>query len=234
MSFTTEAAVNGRPAVRWDSPANSSARTGSGTVRNSFFLQMSRAAQEAEQAEDSGQPDLKTGYDRLTAQSRELLARLKEAAAVWDDPDLQEMPEGVTKDEWKALRRDMKDAGLISSTDYFRSDPDVVIVGYTDPNDGLVAYPPFQDCAASAETGPGETLCASGSTGWLSRLGAEDWTGNPFQFLDQWLQTMRRWQYDLEQMVRPNGVKYDTSHLVRQMEDRQKVTGLVKDLMNLV
>ena len=237
MSFTVGTAANGMRIGRWDDPAKSREQPAAQAAQSTFFAELSRAAQTAAKAEASGDVDLKTGYDRLSAQSKALLNRLKEMTA--SKEETEDIPEealaGISTDEWRALRKDMLDAGLISKADYFHSDPDIVIIGYSDANGDTVFYPPFNGYLTSAQTGPGGSLWSSSSdsVGWISRLGAADWTGDPFQFLDQWLKRMRSWQYDLDLLVRPNGVKYDTSHLTKQMEDRQKVTGLVKDLMEL-
>lgn len=236
MSFTVGTAANGMRIGRWDGPAKSREQPAAQAAQSAFFAELNRAAQTAAKAETSGGVDLSAGYDRLSAQSKALLSRLKEVSGREKTDGVPEDElEGISKDEWKALRKDMLDAGLISRADYFHSDPDLVIIGYSDANGDTVFYPPFNDYPTSAQTGPGGSLWSSSSdsVGWISRLGAADWAGDPFQFLELWLKRMRSWQYDLDMLVRPNGVKYDTSHLTRQMEDRQKVSGLVKELMEL-
>ena len=130
----------------------------------------------------------------------------------------------VSKEEWAALRRELRDAGLITQEEFFRSDPDVVVVGYTDANGELVTYPPVC-CQGAAQSNGGVLI----SRYWSP----EDWAGDPLRFLDKWLEAIRDWQDEVDAQYRADGTKYDTSHLTKQAEAHEKVSGLVKAMLEL-
>ncbi len=130
----------------------------------------------------------------------------------------------VSKEEWAALRRELRDAGLITQEEFFRSDPDVVVVGYTDANGELVTYPPVC-CQGAAQSNGGVLI----SRYWSP----EDWAGDPLRFLDKWLEAIREWQDEVDAQYRADGTKYDTSHLTKQAEAHEKVSGLVKAMLEL-
>lgn len=125
-----------------------------------FAAQLSRATQAA-QADQAGGGELKAAYDRLSAASKAVLNRLKAGEA------------NVSKEEWAALRRELRDAGLITQEEFFRSDPDVVVVGYTDANGELVTYPPVC-CQGAAQSNGGVLI----SRYWSP----EDWRATRFGF----------------------------------------------------
>ena len=176
-----------------------------------FAAQLSRATQAA-QADQAAGGELKAAYDRLSAASKAVLNRLKAGEA------------NVSKEEWAALRRELRDAGLITQEEFFRSDPDVVVVGYTDANGELVTYPPVC-CQGAAQSNGGVLI----SRYWSP----EDWAGDPLRFLDKWLEAIREWQDEVDAQYRADGTKYDTSHLTKQAEAHEKVSGLVKAMLEL-
>ena len=61
----------------------------------------------------------------------------------------------------------------------------------------------------------------------------EDWAGDPLRFLDKWLEAIREWQDEVDAQYRADGTKYDTSHLTKQAEAHEKVSGLVKAMLEL-
>ena len=136
---------------------------------------------QAAQADQAGGGELKAAYDRLSAASKAVLNRLKAGEA------------NVSKEEWAALRRELRDAGLITQEEFFRSDPDVVVVGYTDANGELVTYPPVC-CQGAAQSNGGVLI----SRYWSP----EDWAGDPLRFLDKWLEAIREWQDEVDAQYR--------------------------------
>lgn len=192
MNMRTTTLENGMWAVVQDRPSAPGKAASSG-----FAAQLSRATQAA-QADQADGGELKAAYDRLSAASKAVLNRLKAGEA------------NVSKEEWAALRRELRDAGLITQEEFFRSDPDVVVVGYTDANGELVTYPPVC-CQGAAQSNGGVLI----SRYWSP----EDWAGDPLRFLDKWLEAIREWQDEVDAQYRADGTKYDMSHLTKQAEE---------------
>lgn len=205
MDLKTIRLENGWTGVVEDKPAKAN-----GAGMSGFAAELDRAARAAKQAEASGDMDLKTAYDGLSAQSQAVLSRLKAGDA------------DITMDEWSALRMELRDAGLISRSDFAESDPGMVIVGYTDANGDAVIYPFATGCSVSYTDGS--------SMKSNSFLGI-DWDGGPFRYFDQWLKILLGHRDDLELRALLGGTVYDTSHLTRQADAIEKVSGLVKDLL---
>lgn len=219
MDMRTTALGNGWTGVVADRPA------GKGLGTSGFAAQLSQAAEAAKAAEVSGNAQLKAAYGRLSAMAKRTLGSLKAGGK-------------ISEEQWYALRKEMWEQGLINSDEFFCSDPHIVIVGYTDENGEAVSYfpavtklPPGMEGADFLLGGIG--TCEIGGKKYGRVWVLEKWGGDPFQFLDRWLEALRGWRDDLDQSVRPDGGKYDTSHLTCQMEAREKVNGMVKHLMDL-
>lgn len=215
MSYTVETLENGlriargfRIARRGNS-ANPAEQPAGQTAQSSFSAELGRAAQAAAKTETAEGVDMESALDGLSAQSKDLLNRMKR---------------NVTRDEWDSLLQDLLGAGLISQREYLHSNPNIVLIGYTDANGDIVLYPPYDGNAAVTKT-------FSDGSAYMEDWGGDQWPGDPFELFDEWLENMRKWQAGLEEMVRPNGVKYDTSHITRMMEDRQRVHALVQRLI---
>ena len=213
MSYALETLANGMRIARRDYTAKFREQPAGRTARSSFFAELDHAAQKSARTEASGSEDLKSAYDGLSTQSKDLLDRMKT---------------GVSKEEWGSLFRELLDAGLISESEYFHSNPCFVFIGYTDANGDIVHYPPYDGSAGTHYQDPSCQRLL-----YLKHQDGDSWLGDPFKILDEWLENMRKWQAELEGLVRPNGVKYDTSYLTQQMEDRQKVYTLVQRLAAL-
>ncbi len=184
------------------------------TALSGFAAELRQTAQAASMAA-SGSPELKAAYERLSAPSKAVLNRIKAGET------------NVSKDEWTALRRELRDAGLISQDEFFRSDPNIAILGYTDSSGKLVLYP-FSSVAEPCGTAQSHDGVWTGSLQPFV-----EWTGDPLQFIDQWLEAIRSWRDDADRLCQPDGTKYDTSHLTRQADAHEKVVGLVKELLEL-
>lgn len=156
------------------------------------------------EAESSGGADLKAAYDRLSEGSRAVLGRLKAGAA------------DITRGEWNDLRRELKEQGLISEAEYFYTHPDIVVLGKAED---------FQD--------GGVTVVSEGPAVSFDSL-ATEWTGDLFQYLDQWLELLRQ-QRDLwAEAAQQYGKPLDISPRTHQIEAHEKVSGLVRELAELV
>lgn len=177
-----------------------------------FAAELNQAVEAAKQAEASQDGNLKAAYDRLSDHSKAVLSRLK---AGQND---------ITTEEWSALRAEMRDAGLITQSEFISSDPDVVTIGYLDANDGVVLYPFAIGCTVSY------TYDGSVKSGAFWGI---NWNGDPFQYLDQWLKIVRDHRENLELLALTGGSVYDTSYLIREIQANEKVSDLVRGLIEL-
>lgn len=172
-------------------------------AKQSGFAAELRRTSEAAESESSGGADLQAAYDRLSDGSRAVLGRLKAGAA------------DITKGEWDDLRRELKEQGLISEAEYFYTHPDIVVLGKAED---------FQD--------GGVVVVSEGPAVSFDSL-ATEWTGDLFQYLDQWLELLRR-QRDLwAEAAQQYGKPLDISPRTHQIEAHEKVSGLVRDLMKV-
>lgn len=209
MSITVERAVNRtRTGNTFGTVVK---RSENGLVSASFADELNRAAQTPAKTERSGGVDLKDVYNGLSENAKSVLDRMKP---------------NVTKDEWNAVLQELRDAGALSSWDMMRCHPDIVIIGYTDPSGELVLYPRGDTCTITGETGPDGALLGN-------YWGIQDWSGDPFKYIDQWLKALQDWRDELDGLTRPNGVKYDTSALTGQIEAIHRVSGLMKRLLEM-
>lgn len=195
----------------------------SGAGQGGFAAELERVAA---RAEASGDTDFKTAYDRLSDGSKTVLSRLKSGEA------------DVSKSEWFDLRKELRDLGLITQNEFFDSDPDIVVLGYTDGNGDFVEYPSRGGALAPGLENAhflvgGASAYVSGGVRYGRYWTLEEWSGDPFQSIDAWLEAIRGWRDDLDQLVREDGTRYDTSSLTRQIEAKEKVNGLVRDLMKV-
>ena len=172
--------------------------------QSGFAAELRRTAEAAE-AENPGGADLKAAYDRLSDGSKAVLNRLKAGAA------------DITKGEWDNLRRELKEQGLISEAEYFYTQPDIVVLGKAED---------FQD--------GGVTLVGEGPALSFERFESIEWTGDLFQYLDQWLELLRQQRDHWADAAQQWGKPLDISPRTRQIEAHEKVSGLVRELAELV
>lgn len=180
-------------------------------MRSGFAAELNKMTEAAAEAEASTNVDLKAAYDRLSADSKAVLSRLKAGTA------------NVAKEEWNSLRREMKETGLISKEEYFYTDPDIVVLG----NAG-----DFMDEKGAFISGGGCTVTYEKTGRWD---GYDDikWGGDPFEYLDQWLEMLRQERDAWDSATWSDGIKMDISARTRQIEAHEKVSDLVKSLLEL-
>lgn len=207
---------NGLRAVVADKPAAS-------PESSAFAEQLAQVAQAAQQAQAAGSTKLQAAWSSLTPGSRDVLERLRAAqerlkAAEDDEPDAAgaEGP-GITTEEWNNLCRELHAMGLLTNSELFHANPDIIVVGKLDPNGS--------PAAGLAELNG--MLNAAPNIYW------EDisWNGDPLQFFKRWLDALYSQRELLNGQLRPDGAKYDTSFLTRQIEDKEKVSDLVASLL---
>ena len=203
MELRTIKLENGMTAVVGDRPAPTPAQS-------AFAAELARVAEAAKQAEAAGSTKLQAVYSSLTPISKAVLDRLKAGMA------------NVTKEEWNNLRRELKETGLISGEEYFYTDPDIVVLG--DVGD-------FMD-EKGAFIGGCCTVTYEKAGRW-NGFGGIEWGGDPFEYLDQWLEMLRKERDAWDAAVLADGITHDTSARTRQIEAHEKVSGLVKELMEL-
>lgn len=178
-----------------------------------FDAELARVTEAAKQAEASGGTKMQAACSSLTPSSKAVLERINAGAS------------NVTKDEWKRLRQELAAAGLMTQDELFYSDPDIVYVGdiadaVTDAN-GVIG---LLGCSAT------QTDMSPSPSGNFWGI---DWSGDPLKYLDQWLKALRKEQEHLNRQFRPDGTSYDTSFYNKQIEANEKVSDLVKSLLEL-
>lgn len=222
MGMRTVTLENGWTGVVADRPPKANA-----AGRPSFAAELERLAQAAAEGSASASAELQAVYDRLSDGSKAVLSRLKAGEA------------DVSQSEWFNLRRELRDLGLVTGQEFFDSDPDIVVLGYTDGNGEFVQYPGRGGALAPELEDAhflvgGASTYVSGGVRYGRYWALEEWSGDPFQSIDAWLEAIRGWRDDLDQLAREDGTRYDTSCLTRQIEAKEKVNGLVRDLMELI
>lgn len=195
MDLKTITLENGWTAVVTDKPSGTS-----GTGAAGFAAELDRVAQAT-----SGGAGTQAVYEGLSADAKAVLERLKAGE------------KDITLEEWSVIRRELRDAGLITPGEFADSDPNMVVVGYVDVNGDKVQYP----YAADAVVSSGETDFPWGI----------EWQGDPLQYLGRWLEFVRSQRDNLNLLALRGGPVYDTSHLTRRIEANEKVAGLVKSLL---
>lgn len=150
-------------------------------------------------------PILRAAYDQLSPSSKGVLNRMKTGQA------------DITQDEWTSLCRELKDAGMMTESDfaYARTDLRIVPLGFM----GDKAFNVTQSSASL-----------------ISPLGGREepeWMGDPLAFFDQWMEMMRKWKRDLAAVCNPDGSRQfqDLSSVTHCIGSCQKVVNLVHNLM---
>lgn len=167
--------------------------------------------------EKSGSMDLQSVYNQLTSGSKAALDRLNR-----EEPSIKE-------DEWMGLCKELKDMGAITEYDFssVRSDFHFIPIGYTDENGNIVTYEASSIMKHKLEK-PGNPAVA-GAEAWLSM---DDWTGNPLEYLDNWVSELYSWRSGLAKMRAEDGsLKYNNfTPITNRINSCQKVAALVRDL----
>ena len=165
---------------------------------------------------------LRMVFERLSSSSKNVLERMK---AEKND---------IKKDEWMSLCRELKDAGVITQSDfdYTRADGHLIPIGYYNESGTLVKYdtPPMLVEKLRTFSGMSQNLSASSTEEWLTSNG---WTGDPIEYLNLWMSMLCDWKRDMSGMRASDGsLKFeDFSPIDVQINSCQKVADLVKELV---
>ena len=170
-----------------------------------------------EKAQYDGQ--LKLIYDRLSDASKNVLERLKT-----EKNDIQ-------KDEWKAFCKELKDAGVISQSDfdYTRADGHIIPIGYYDACGNFIKYSTPPMLVDKLHMLSGNTSSA-GAERWQSSSG---WNGSPLAYLNSWASMLLDWKNDMSVMRAADGSLMfdDFSPVDLQINSCRKVCDLLKELV---
>lgn len=167
--------------------------------------------------------DLQSVYNQLTSDSRAVLDRLNRGTS-------------IKKDEWVNLCNELKDMGIITQDDFnsVRSDLHIIPIGYYDESGNVVEYEtsPMMKSKLLGSCEKSGNPAIAGSGLWLS---ADDWTGNPLEYLDTWVSELYSWRSDLAKMKTEDGSpKYNNfAPITNHINSCQKVAALVKDLSKI-
>ena len=186
-----------------------------------YAARMEKVADTMALTDPTKDPTLRAAYDQLSTASKDVLDRMNAGQ------------DNITQDEWTNLCRELRDAGMITESDFMctRADLRTVPLGYMDDGGNVVYYgnPPFLSRGLL-----GTETRLSGYSGLKSLWTVEDWSGDPLKYFDQWIESLRNWRSDLAAEKNADGTrKYgDLSHLGNDINSCQKVTNLVRGLMN--
>lgn len=154
-----------------------------------------------------------SAYDRLTPSARKTVEKLKEGR-------------GLTKTQWTDLCRELKDMGVITQAefDYTRGDLHLVPV-ISDSRGGVTALGMKERLNSLYQ--------ASQVPGGLEAWSSDTWAGDPLEYLDEWLESLRKWKGELSAERWPDGGrKYqDFSAVDVQVDACQKVMDVLRGLM---
>ena len=187
------------------------------TAASGFAAELNRVSEAAKQAEAAGSTKLQAAFSSLTPSSKAVLERMKAGAS------------DVTEDEWNRLRQELAAAGLMTQDELFYSDLHIVYIGNI-----LEATDVVTDANGVIQIWG----CSAAQTNLISPSLSEDywnieWTGDPLQYLGQWLKALQEQQDHLSKQFRPDGTSYDTSFYTKQIEANEKVSALVRSLLEL-
>lgn len=197
-----------------------------GTVVNSTSAKVSSFAAQMKKLTDTmtltdpvENPTLKAGYDQLSTASKGVLDRMKAGQT------------DISQDEWTNLCRELKEAGLITESDflYTRADLRIVPIGYLDRNGNTVLYDSNLMPGGLLEMNSRYNNCS----GLSKTTTVNDWSGDPLQYLDKWIESLRMWRSDLASQRNEDGTRRydDFSPISNNIDSCQKVSNLVKMLM---
>ena len=167
----------------------------------------------AETAEISG---TQAAWDKLSERTQEVLRRLKAGGA-------------VGKAEWMDARKDMLWSGVIDALQYAGGDPDCYTIGYSDGHGNEIFYPPYTGRCTSADVGKNHPM---GEKYW-DYWSAGSWIGGDMRgsSVDQLLAGLKGWKARLDGMITPNGQRYDTSPIGRDIQNTERFFHTLSGLM---
>lgn len=150
-------------------------------------------------------------YDRLSPASQKTLEDLKTGRS------------GMTKGQWNGLCRELKNMGVINEAEFNYTRADFHLHPLVSDGRGGVTCPGIK-----------EEFLTRTDTGSVVYSSSDDWTGDPLEYLDEWMKNLQRWKGQLSAERWPDGErKYkDLSAYDRQISACQKVAEVLQGLMN--
>ena len=140
---------------------------------------------------------------------------------------------GITKDEWSGLCKELESLGAISEADFQCTSADFhfIPLGYYDEKGEFVKYELPMELKNKLLSQTGGKGSPSGDGFWVC-LDDSGWTDNPLAYLDNWMSSLYTWRSDLARARNGDGSpKYsDFSPITNQINSCQKVAALVKEL----
>lgn len=177
------------------------------------------AAETVKHAVDRAQDgeELRWVYEHLSAPARDVVDRVNAGA------------KDITKDEWTGLCRELKDAGVITQSDfdYTRADIRLIPIGYTSRSGTFVKYPAAPSLLAKLRT-QAANFSSGGKNACLS-CDSYDWAGDPLAYLDAWITMLYGWRSDMAE-TGSAGRFPDFSPIDSQISSCQKVCHLIGEL----
>ncbi len=165
----------------------------------------------------SNSPDLEKVYDQLSPASKNILERMKRGR------------NDISQKEWSAFCGELKNLGAISEDDFYytRAEFQMIPLGEFRPDGTFIMYDNIPIPGGLRDPHPNSTM----QKVW----GSEDWSGDPFQYLNTWLSRMLDWRSELSVATNPDGSKkyHSLSPITDQIHSYQKVMDIVKDLMHV-
>lgn len=188
------------------------------------FLDAMKAAK-TDSVTVSNTPDLKKVYDQLSPAAKNVLERMKSGK---QDIDIK---------EWSAFCGELEKLGAISEDDYFyaRGEFQLIPLGVFNPDGSFSQY---ANLPLSCGLRNANKQRISGFEHWsVNRYlsDGDDWSGDPFEYLNGWRSTLLSWRSELSLMKNPDGspMYQNFSPITEQANSCEKVIDVVKNLMQV-
>lgn len=101
----------------------------------------------------------------------------------------------IQKDEWTALCREWRDAGVLTQEEFdsVRADVRLIPIGYRDKNGNFVKYstPPVLLERLRSLSAWSQAVASGSTEAWVPDDG---WTGDPLEYLEWWMSMLERWR----------------------------------------
>lgn len=159
------------------------------------------------QAERTAAPTKQELLEALSERSKEVLALLKSGGQ-------------VEKEDWTALMQELRDNGAITQEEYDWTNFELILSPIPTGKDGKPVSGLIHRSDREAEY-------------WETLRQFEQWPGNPLDYLDMWLLSLKKERGLLELEYR-NQLGHDTSAFSgfdKQANACNKVAGLIRDLL---
>lgn len=195
-------------------------------IQNTNFLrnwQLNLKSSQPQQTSNSFEKLMKTSMDKTVFDETEREEVLQKAFDQLSDASknaLRRIKNGINDiscEEWNSLANELKDLGLLTQADinHIKAETYMIPVGYIGPDGEIVYYPRTEEIERRLH-------------------GEEDWSGNPLERINSWINALYDWRSFLSRQTEPDGSKTytDLSPITTEINSCQKVVDLIYNLLD--